>query len=187
MKARPVLVFTALAIGSALGTVHGCASESARAETGGGGTGGSSGTTCPAVECVFPGPTQLTTFADLLATLETGTRVRVVLDYAKCTIGGAPAPNALGAMNLDTFEWFGKNVVGNPKAYIAASENHLISLSSGFVYDYVKVRVAEDEKVTIDVKYLDPVTFAVSVDEVIDCGISDATTERGATFFKMSP
>ena len=40
---------------------------------------------------------------------------------------------------------------------------------------------------TVRVQYLDPVTFAVSVDETINCGLSDAMTERGATFFKVTP
>lgn len=189
MNARPLLAFAALLIGSALGsTMHGCTSETAHAETGGtAGAGGATNPVCPPVECVTPGPTQITTYADLLATLKTGARVRAVLDYGKCTIAGDPGPNALGAMSLDTFEWFGKNVVGNPKAYVAASETKLISFPPDHVYDYVKVRVFEDEKVQIGVQYLDPVTFAVSVDETINCGISDGTTERGATFFKVTP
>jgi hypothetical protein len=189
MKSRVVLALSALLIGSALGTLHGCGSETASAGPGGtAGTGGTTGGgTCPPVECVTPGPTQITTYADLLATLKTGARVRAVLDYGKCTISGSPGPDALGAMSLDTFEWFNKGVVGNSKAYIAASENKLIAYPPGHVYDYVKVRVYDDEKVQIGVQYLDPVTFAVSVDETINCGISDAVTERGATFFKVTP
>jgi hypothetical protein len=89
-------------------------------------------------------------------------------------------------MNLDTFEWFGPKVVGNPKAYIGASENHLIGLQAGFVYDYVRARIFEDGKVTIGVQYLDPQTFAISVDETFTCKISDGTTEGGATFFKTT-
>ena len=189
MKSRVVLAFSALLIGSALGSVHGCGSDPANAGPGGsaGSGGATGGTTCPPVECVTPGPTQITTYSDLLAALKSGARVRGVFDYGKCTILGAPGPDALGAMGLDTFEWFAKGVVGNAKAYIAASENKLIAYPPGHVYDYVKVRVFEDEKVTIGVQYLDPVTFAVSVDETINCGLSDAMTERGATFFKVTP
>jgi hypothetical protein len=191
MRFRPVLAFFALFLGSAWGAVHGCSvaptsSGDAQADTGSGGAAGGTGSSsCPNVTCEYPGPALLTSYADLLATLKTGARVRVVLDYAKCTLNGAAGPNALGAMNMDTFEWFGPKVLGNPKAFLAASETHLIRLPSGFVHDYVRVRVAEDDKVTIDVQYIDPKTFEVTVDETIGCGISDATNARGATFYKL--
>lgn len=190
MNGRPLLALAALLIGSALGSsLHGCASESAHAETGGtGGSGGSTGNTvCPPVECVTPGPTQITTYADLFAALKAGARVRAIFDYEKCTLSGSPGPKAIGAMSLDTFEWFDKGVAGNSKPYVAASETKLISFPPGHVYDYVKTRIYDDGKVTIGVQYLDPVTFAVSVDESFSCGISDAGNERGATFYKITP
>jgi hypothetical protein len=186
MRFHPLLAFTAILLGSALGTVHGCSSGPASADTGGGGAGGTGGA-CPPVTCVAPTPTPtlITTYADLLATLKSGARVRGVFDYGKCKLSGQPGPNALGAMNFDTFEWFGAKVLGNPKAYLAASENHLIHLTTGFVNDYVRVRVSEDDKVEIEVKYADPQTYALSVDELIQCGLSDGKTELGATFYKM--
>ncbi len=192
MKFRPILAFAALALGSAVSSAYGCSttpitSGTAQADTGAGGaTSGTGGTTCPPVTCVAPAPAQIATYADILAVLKTGGRVRAVFDYTRCDLAGKPGPNALGAMSLDTFEWFGPKVVGNPKAYIGASENHLIGLQSGFVYDYVRTRIFEDGKVTIDVKYLDPLTLALSVDETFTCKISDATTEGGATFFKIT-
>jgi hypothetical protein len=181
MRSRTFLAFSAILLGSALGSAHGC-SSGANADTGGGGAG-----TCPPVTCVTQpaAPTLLTSYADLLATLKSGVRVRAVLDYGKCTISGSPGPKALGAMNLDTFEWFDQGVLGNSKPYLAASETHLIKLPSGFVNDYVRVKVMSDDKVQIEVKYLDPQTYAVSVDELIDCAISDGTNAAGAAFYKM--
>ena len=182
MKFRPVLAFAALVLGSAVSSAYGCSTTPASSAVAQAGT----GVTCPPVTCLAPAPTQILTYADLLAVLKGGGRVRAVFDYPKCDLAGKPGPNALGAMNLDTFEWFGAKVIGNPKAYIGASENHLIGLQSGFVYDYVRTRIFEDGKVTIDVKYLDPLTFAISVDETFTCKISDGTTEGGATFFKTT-
>ncbi len=180
MTSRRVFAFAAIALGSALGSAHGCSSGPANANTGGGGT-------CQPVTCVAQpaAPTPITTYADLLATLKSGVRVRAVLDYGKCTIAGKPGPNAIGAMNLDTFEWFGQGVLGNAKAYVAASETHLIKLQSGFVNDYVRVKVMQDDTVQVEVKYLDPQTYAISVDELIDCAIGDGTNNAGATFYKM--
>jgi len=194
MKFRPVLAFVALALGSGLSSAYGCSttpftSGTAQGDPGTGGAPSSTGgsTSCPPVTCVTPGPSAILDYADLLATLKGGGRVRAVFDYTKCDLAGKPGPNALGAMSLDTFEWFGPKVVGNSKAYIAASENHLIGFQSSFVYDYVRARIFEDGKVTIDVQYLDPLTFAVSVDETFVCSISDGKTEGGATFFKTTP
>jgi hypothetical protein len=190
MRFHPVLAFAALVIGSALGTLHGCsvapgASTSAHAETGSSSSAGGGGPSCAPVTCVAPGPQLITTYADLFATLKSGARVRTVLDYSKCQLEGNPAPNAIGAMNLDTFEWFGPKVVGNPKAYIAASESHLVKMPSAFIYNYVRLRISEDEKVAVEVKYVDPVTFAVTVDELIECEINDGTNDRGASFYKL--
>ncbi len=183
MKHRKIVVFSALTIGSATGfAVHGC-TDPVMADTGTGGAAGGSS----AAQCAAPAPRLLTTYDDLHASLAAGARVRVVLDYSKCTLDGGAAPNALGAMNMDTFEWFGPNVVGNAKPYIAASENHLISFPPGYVYDYVKVRIFDDGKVTVGVQYLDPTTYAVKVDETIECTISDGTNEGGASFFKTTP
>jgi hypothetical protein len=186
MRFHPLLAFTALVLGSALGTLHGCGTGPASADTGAGGATGSGGgsTVCPPVTCVAPTPTQLTTYADVLATLEGGGRVRVVLDYGKCTLDGAAGPNALGAMNLDTFEWFGAKVVGNPKEYFAASESHLIRLQSGFVNDYVRVRAFEDGSVDVEVKYVDPKTYAITVDELFKCKMNDDKSDLGASFYK---
>lgn len=50
----------------------------------------------------------------------------------------------------------------------------------------MRTRIFDDGKVTIDVQYLDPQTFAISVDETFTCTISDGTTEGGATFFKTT-
>lgn len=184
MRLNPLFAFAATVLGSTLGSAYGCSSGPANANTGGAG-GTTAPVTCPPVTCPAPEPSLLTTYDDLLAALKSGARVRVVLDYTRCTLEGQPGPNALGAMNIDTFEWFGKQVVGNPKAYVAASENHLIRLPSGFVYDYVRVRISEDDSVEVEVKYLDPKTYAVTVDELMECRISDGQTELGATFYKM--
>lgn len=189
MRFHPLLAFSAIVLGSAIGTLHGCSDDPAQASPGGAaGSSGSGGAAiCPPVTCTAPGPTQLTTFADVFGALEAGARVRVILDYSKCLLEGAPGPAAIGGMNIDTFEWFAAKSIGNPKAYFAASETKLVGFPSGFVQDYVRVRVYEDEKVGVEVKYLDPVTFAVSVDEAFTCGISDATTARGATFWRTTP
>lgn len=183
MNFRPLVAFTALFLGSALGSAHGCGvspSSSAPAQAGTGG-GAASGP----VTCAPTAPALLTSYTDLLSTLETGARVRVVLDYGKCKLSGSAGPAAKGAMNFDTYEWFAAGLIGNPKAFVATSTTQLINLSPNFVYDYVRVQVSEDNAVTIGVQYLDPTTFAVSVDETIECGISDATTARGATFYQV--
>ncbi|MFO0757045.1 MAG: hypothetical protein U0359_11180 [Byssovorax sp.] len=187
MRFHPFLAFSAIVLGSALGSLHGCSSGPASADTGAGGGSGTGGgsTTCPPVTCVAPSPTQLTTYADVLATLKGGGHARVVLDYAKCSLDNSPGPNALGAMSLDTFEWFGAKVVGNPKEYFAASETKLIRLQSGFVNDYVRIRVFEDGSVDVEVKYVNPQTFAITVDELFKCKISDEKNALGATFFKI--
>lgn len=185
------LALAALFFGAAWGASHGCtvggdgvpaAAAGEDAEPGADATSGGEGGSCTC-NCAPQGPQQLKDFPSLMDALQAGRSVRTVLHYAKCDLAGSAGPNAIGGMELGTFEYFAAGVVGNPKAYVASSENKLIHLQSGKVYNYVKVRIQEDGAVTITAQYLNPTTFEVTMDETFTCKIDDGSKTAGVHLF----
>jgi hypothetical protein len=126
------------------------------------------------------GPRSLNTFSELFASLMAGQAVRVVIDYGKCRLFSdgkeVPSPQAIGGMALWPFEYFARKSVGNDRAYFAISETRLIAHRSyGYVLNYVKVRIFEDQSVEITARYLDPKTHEVRMDETFQARFNDGS------------
>lgn len=76
-------------------------------------------------------------------------------------------------MSLGTYEYFAPNSVKNPKAFVTSSQTILISHPrQGQVYNYVKIKIFEDNLVEINAKYLNPTTHQVVMDETFYGSIS---------------
>lgn len=132
----------------------------------------------------------LNNFTALTNALKVGQSVRVVIDYGKCKliVNGKEekAPEAIGGMDLKTFEYFARGSVNNEKSFITSSENVLISHPKhGYVYNYIKVRVYDDNTVEIIARYLDPKTFEVKMDETFYSSIN-AEKNNAAVFFYLN-
>lgn len=134
----------------------------------------------------------LNDFASLLQALKAGKEVRVVLHYAefRLVVDGeeTTAPDAIGGMHFGTFEYFAAGSIGNSKAYVTSSETVLISHPTrGYVYNYVKIKVYEDNAVDVVARYLRPATFEVVMDEIFYGQVSSDQQNRGAYFFVDEP
>jgi hypothetical protein len=132
---------------------------------------------------------QIKSFNELLKELKLGSEVRLVVEYKKCKLFidsvEVNSVDAIGGMNISTFEYFAKGSIKNEKSFIAFSENVLISHKRyGYVYNYVKFRVYEDEQVEIVVRYLKTHTFEAVMDEVFHCQINNLMNDGGVYFFK---
>lgn len=137
---------------------------------------------------LFSQTTQLTSANKLFESLNAGEDVNVVIRYAKCklTINGeqVESPDAVGGMKLMPFEYFAKMSVGNQKAYVTASETHLISHRSyGYVLNYVKIRIFEDDSVEIIARYLDPNSYEVKMDETFSAFLNNGSNDGGVYVF----
>jgi hypothetical protein len=115
-------------------------------------------------------PRRLTRFSDLMKAATSGSDLRAVLDYARCKLmvdgKEEPSVKAIGGMTFTAWEFFEKGVVRNPKAYLTSSETILIAHPRyGYVYNYVKVRIYEDDAVEIIARYLKTGTMEVVMDE----------------------
>lgn len=109
-------------------------------------------------------PTALDSFDDLMTALRGGHTVRVVADYGRCKliVDNEPdeAPDAVGGMVIDAWEWFAPGAVYNEQAFVVFSHASLIEHPrQGMVTNHVKFKVHADGQVVISARYLDPVTY----------------------------
>ena len=112
----------------------------------------------------------LKNFDQLMFALRTGSEVRAVIYYSRCKLVvdsvEAKAPDMIGGLSFDTFEYFGPNTAGNLKAYVETSQSVLISdPKHGFVDNYIRIRIYEDAEVEIDVRFLNVATRQVIMRE----------------------
>jgi len=137
----------------------------------------------------FPQQDKLKTFDEIFQSLKNGNEVRVVVEYNKCKLFidslEVNSVNAIGGMPVNTFEYFAKGSIRNEKAYFVFSENVLISHKKyGYVYNYVRFRVFEDNEVEITARYLKPQNFEIVMDETFFCRVNDDKNSGGVTFYE---
>lgn len=138
---------------------------------------------------IFPQQKKLNSFEELFSSLKNGYQVRVIVEYIKCQLFidsvEVNSVNAIGGMTIKTFEYFAKGSIRNQKAYIVFSENVLISHKRyGYVYNYVRFRIFEDNQVEITARYLNPDNFEVKMDETFYCRINDDKNDGGLNLFE---
>ncbi|MGD9345127.1 MAG: hypothetical protein PVH84_04645 [Candidatus Aminicenantes bacterium] len=139
--------------------------------------------------CVSAETVLLNDFTEVFKALESGERVKAVFHYKDCrlTIDGEDiekVPDAVGGMAVDTFEYFGPGAIGNEKAYIASSHTVLIHHPRhGYVLNYVKVSIFEDNTVKVSAKYVTPDTYETRMDEVFSTEIHNGKNSGGARFY----
>lgn len=136
---------------------------------------------------------QLKSFEELMTSLNSGKQVRMVAFYKKCRLISdneeqEKVPDAVGGMHLGVYEYFAKESVKNKQAFVVFSESKLIQYpkGDGFVYNYVKIKVTEDNKVKITAQYVDAKTFDIKMDENFFGEINDGKNEKGIYFYEVN-
>ncbi len=131
-------------------------------------------------------PTQLKNFEDLMDALKAGREVRVVAEYGKCKLISnneeKTAPNAIGGMGVDVWEYFAPMSVGNPTAFVVFSQTKLINYG-GYIYNYAKFRVGDDNKVKITAQYANATDFDIEMNENFFSEINDGKNEAAVYFY----
>lgn len=138
--------------------------------------------------CIYGQSAQLTDFNDLLDALKSGKTVRIITDYSKCKLVTDStennAPEAIGGMNINTFEYFARGSVKNERAFISTSEAPLIFHPRyGHILNYVKIRIYEDNEIEITARYLDPKSYEIKMDETFFSTINNTRNDGGVTIF----
>lgn len=130
-------------------------------------------------------------FAAIMEALKCGHRLSVVIDYGKCDLfldGKKQKRMAeiTGGMVVDAWEYFSAGSVRNRMAFLVFSTAKLIKnpIGKGMVYNYVKVKVTEDDSVTVTAQYLRPGSYKVLMNELFRGVIDDGKNNGGLHFFK---
>lgn len=131
---------------------------------------------------------KLNNFEELMSALKQGEDVRVVAHYGKCQLISdneikERSPNAIGGMPVEAFEYFAPMSIGNPKAFLAFSHSALINYG-GFIYNYVKFKITDDNKVKITAQYVDTQNFELKMDEAFHSTINNGDNEGAVFFYK---
>lgn len=131
---------------------------------------------------------QLLDFGELVTALKLGEEVRVVAHYSKCQlISGNEikehSPDAVGGMVIDVFEYFAPQSIGNPEAFLVFSHSSLINYG-GFIYNYVKFKVSEDNQVKITAQYANAQNFNLEMDENFYSEINNGQNQGAVYFYK---
>jgi hypothetical protein len=129
-------------------------------------------------------PIQLNNFEELMSALINGNDIRLVIHYSKCKlmVDGKEenGPDIIGGMEIKSFEYFAAKTIGNEKAFLASSETLLIHHSRyGYVFNYVKIRIFENNQTEVFARYLDPVSYEVKMDDVFYSEINNGKNEGG--------
>lgn len=137
---------------------------------------------------LFSQDNQIKNFDSLMEALNKGKDVKAIIHYAKCKLVidsvETEAPDAIGGMLLNTFEYFAKMSINNPNAFVTSSETVLIThRKRGFVYNYVKIKIFDNNKVEITAKYLLPNTLEVVMDETFYTEINDGINNQGVFLY----
>ena len=134
-------------------------------------------------------PKQLTNFIQIFDALKSGYRVNAVIHYKDCLLVSEgdtlKAPDAVGGMDIMPYEYFAPGVIGKNIAFISSSETVMIYLKGfgGYLYNYVKLRIYEDNKVEITARYLTIDKQEVKMDETFYGEINDGLNGKAVYFY----
>ncbi len=130
-------------------------------------------------------------FDDLMDALKQGEQVRVVIHYGDCQLISdnevkTYAPNAIGGMEIATWEYFAPMMMGNPNGFIVCSEAKLIEnpINDGYAYNYVKLRISDDNKVKLSARYLGTTELDEQMDEAFHSKINDGKNDGAVYLFR---
>ena len=142
-----------------------------------------------AVHIGYAKTVQLRSFDEILKALTSGNTVKAVFHYKGCKLirdneEVERVPDAIGGMELSTFEYFAPGSIGNKNGFISSSRAVLINHPDyGFVMNYAKVRINDNNKIQIIAQYLTPNTYEIKMDESFYTVIDDGQNNGAAYFY----
>ena len=130
----------------------------------------------------------LVTYSRLKDTLESGKKLRLVMDYNKMTFNGSSGVyygrNEKSGFDFQDFQYFGKMSIGNPQAYLITSFNKfIVHPRYGPIYNYGKLTINEDETYELLSYFITPDTFNILVIQLLNGTMANG----GLGLFQMTP
>lgn len=128
----------------------------------------------------------LASYSDLLNALSQGNSVRAIMYVNKCSIVSSTAnsKDIIAGMPFTEFNKYAVTIGTQQKNTIATSTNKLIEHSQfGPVYNYVRLRIFEDNSAEIFSEYLDPTTYKQRGSMTANCTLSNGHDQNGILLF----
>jgi len=139
----------------------------------------------------FAQTTRLTSFDQLMQSLNSGEHVRVVIQYGLCQWAPTenkltPTPKAVTGMDVDTYEYFPSGAINNKNSFVVFSNSKLIQnpIGKGYILNYGKVRIYDDNTVQVTAKYINPGNFKELMSEIFVGKLNDGHNNEGINLFK---
>jgi len=131
----------------------------------------------------------LKNFNELMEALKKGEQVRVVANYGECLLIRdneieEEVPYAIGGLNIDVFEYFAPMSIGNTNGFVVFSHTSLINYS-GYIYNYAKFKVTDDNKVRITAQYANAENFDIQMNENFFSTMYDGKNNGAVSFYKI--
>ncbi len=132
---------------------------------------------------------QLKNYGEVFKALTAGETVKMIVHYKQCQLISdneivKKVPDAIGGMVLNSFEYFAPMSIRNKHGYISSSKTVLINHPRyGFVMNYAKVRIFDNDKIRIIAQYVDPKTYKIEMDESFFTVIDNGKNKGAAKFF----
>ena len=131
----------------------------------------------------------LANYTELLTALTNGNKVRTIMKLNKCTSdsNSIDSKNLIGGMNFTNFNAHQIIISGQQKKVVSTSINILVeSTTKGPVYNYVRLRVFEDDSAEIFSEILDPRTYTSLTTASYFCRLSDGNDNNGIVLYDLS-
>lgn len=130
----------------------------------------------------------LSNYDDLLASIGKGNPVRAIMTLNKCTHQSNTMNDntVLGGMSFTNFNKYQIKIGSEQKNLISTSTNILVEHDDLAAYNYVRLRVFDDNTAEIFSEFLDPKTYAKSGAVTFNCHLSDGHDQNGVTLYDLS-
>lgn len=136
---------------------------------------------------------RISSFSELMQALNSGKQVRAVIQYGLCQWApsenkSTPTPKAVTGLQIDTYEYFPAATVHNKNGFVVFSNAKLIKnpRGKGYVINYGKIRIEEDQSVQITATYLHPKSNKELMSEVFVGKLNDGKNGEGISLFDES-
>jgi len=132
----------------------------------------------------------LINYSELLNALKNGNQVRAIIQLEKCSssLKYKETNDAIGGMNFTVFNKYKLQVDNSTKRDVIATSINMLVKSSryGFVNNYVRLHIFEDNSVEILSEFLDPKNYSSIKQTTFSCQLSNGKDKNAVILYNLS-
>lgn len=127
-------------------------------------------------------------YDDLLSSVKQGDSIRAILLINKCSMTKTiNNQEIIAGMNFTNFNKYQVTIGNQQKNTIATSTNTIVEHTKlGTVYNYVRLRIFDDNSAEIFSEYLNPITYKQLGSMTAKCMISNGHDQNGVLLYDQN-